>query len=708
MSPTLLTTASLATCLLLTTTALFAMGTPEDQSEEIFSLGEVSVTAPSMSPIEAGETVHEITAEEIRRSSARTVDEALVLLADVNIKMGAEGVPRVEIRGFKARNILVLLDGMPINSAFDQQFDPSTIPVGSIEKIKVTAGASSVLYGHGGLGGVVNIITKKGVQGTHGTAGFESGDGAPYLAKGSLSGSDGKLDYFLSGSAYHRDRFPLARPLSGATELNDKTGTTQPLESQGYRRNSDNTKNNALFNLGFTPGADLHLALSGSFVQGGYGKPASAVNNAFDPFAPNPQYGRVDDYHGFMTQLAADYGASDLLNIRARVYYNRIAQDNNRYDNENYNSFDDPNVPGTFHLRNTGVNSGASLQPKLDLGPVGTVTLGLSGEWQHWSSTGQAKPGGFVQQAVPGTGAGSPPYLLYPVADNYEVFQYSTALEYEVSLRKDLGFALGYAHHWQVRADRTLEGDSVSGSLFYDLYQDTRLKGAFMRNVQFPTLSQLYLRNTNNPNLLPETAYHYQLGMEQKLPGTTLFALNGFYSELYNVIALKQSGLTQFEGYVPYNVNFYLYRFYGFESSLETAFRKSLRMKLDYTLNVSRDLSVSSRDEVQYVPEHKLVASGSYDFDWGLTPFVSLVYVAHSAVYSKPSGNTQLPSQVFWKAYMGDYAVANVKVSQKLYRDRLTVYLGVDNLLDKDYEDTYGIPRPGRFVYGGLEYRFDL
>lgn len=123
---------------------------------------------------------------------------------------------------------------------------------------------------------------------------------------------------------------------------------------------------------------------------------------------------------------------------------------------------------------------------------------------------------------------------------------------------------------------------------------------------------------------------------------------------------------------------------------------------------MSRDLSLSTRDDVQYVPMYKFVASGQYDFDFGLTPFVSLVYVGHSVVYTKPSGNTELASQVFWKTYMADYAVVNVKLGQKLFKDKVTVYIGADNVLDKDYEDTYGIPRPGRFIYGGFEYRFSL
>ena len=108
-----------------------------------------------------------------------------------------------------------------------------------------------------------------------GSVGYEAGNGSPYLGKASLSGGNGKYDFFLSGSAYHRDHFPLAEPF-----------TSSIYEEAGYRKNSDDTRNNVFLNLGFTPDDEWHFTLIGNYVEGGYGKPASAINNNFDPYAP--------------------------------------------------------------------------------------------------------------------------------------------------------------------------------------------------------------------------------------------------------------------------------------------------------------------------------------------------------------------------------------------------------------------------------------
>jgi vitamin B12 transporter len=669
-------------------TPLLAIGTLEDQGEDIFSLGEVVVDG-RFSGIEAGEMVDEITAEELKTANARTLDEALNLLSEVDVRVGNEGVPRVNIRGFKSRHVLLLLDGIPMNSSFDQQFDPSLIPVEQIAKIKVTSGASSVLYGQGGLGGVINVITKKGQMGLHGKAGYEAGDGQPYLAKASLSGGSGIFDFFASGSAYKRDKFPLAEEFDATLE-----------EGDGYRKNSDSERNNAFINLGVSLTDELYVALTGNWVQGSYGKPLSAIQRTitggtFDPYAPAARYGRVEWYEGYTVQLAADYTPSDLFNLRGSLFYNRMDQDNVQYDDEDYDSIDDPYKLGSYKLRNTGITSGASLKPKFYLGEAGTVTLGLSAEWDFWRDKGLGKPG--VLGAGDEQGTGSPPFELEPVSSDEDFQIYSAAVEYEFYPFTRLGIAIGYAHHWQIRDEDSPDDYSVSASVHYDLFDSTRLKAAYQRNIRFPSLSQLYMKDSNNPYLKPEIVYHYQAGIEQKLWPRTLLKLEGFYSEAHDFIAKDQR-----EEDNSININYSLFKFTGAQASLDTTFWENLVMRASYTYLHSKDCSGSGMDELQYVPRDKFTFSGKYDFDFGLTPFVSLNWVANTYVYTK--GNVPIKE----KAKMKDYFLVNLKLNQRLWKDRLILYVGADNLFNENYEQSYGVPRPGRFIYGGLEVRFDI
>ena len=113
-----------------------ALSQVADEDAAIYTLGEV-VPSAERDGVESVGTVREITAMDIQAKGARTVDEALELLPGLDIRTGAEGIPRVNLRGFRSRHVLLMLDGIPLNSTFDGQFDPSLIPVENIAKIKV-------------------------------------------------------------------------------------------------------------------------------------------------------------------------------------------------------------------------------------------------------------------------------------------------------------------------------------------------------------------------------------------------------------------------------------------------------------------------------------------------------------------------------------------------------------------------------------------
>lgn len=101
--------------------------------------------------VEQVTTVEQVTAEQIEQANAKTLDEAIHLMNGLYVRNGGDGVPRIDVRGFRTRNVILLLDGVPLNATFDGQFDPRAIPVENIASIKVTRGGSSVLYGPGAM-----------------------------------------------------------------------------------------------------------------------------------------------------------------------------------------------------------------------------------------------------------------------------------------------------------------------------------------------------------------------------------------------------------------------------------------------------------------------------------------------------------------------------------------------------------------------------
>ncbi|MFP4124131.1 TonB-dependent receptor [Coleofasciculus sp.] len=109
--------------------------------------------------------VYVINREQIEAQGARTVQEALKYLPGILSDGTAGGqlgaLSSQFIRGSNSAQVLILLDGRPINDVgFFGGFDLSEFTADNIERIELLPGGGSTLYGSDALGGVINIITR--------------------------------------------------------------------------------------------------------------------------------------------------------------------------------------------------------------------------------------------------------------------------------------------------------------------------------------------------------------------------------------------------------------------------------------------------------------------------------------------------------------------------------------------------------------------
>ena len=642
---------------------------PENSDEGVYTLGEVVVSA-RQDVVETAGTVREVTAQDIQDKDARTLDQALQLLPGVEIRTGAGGIPRIDIHGFRSRHVLLLLDGMPLNSTYDGQFDPSIIPTENIAKIKVSYGASSVLYGQGAMGGVINIITKKGKDGIQGKASGEIGEGSSRLGRFNVGGAAENADFFVSGSMAARDDFPLS---------NDFQST--PLQGGGERNNSDNRRNNLFGNIGYSPTEEWDLGLVASFVNGHFGMPPTTKESTKsdpDPFASKPKYERVNHFQGFNTQFSTSYDLPGPVDVRGWAYYNEYDEDRTRYDNDDYNSM---TQKGTYFEDGNSKNWGGTIQTALDLTSAGSFTLALDAQKQQYDSKGKILDVKVGKE-----------YEARNFDNSWSLWLYSASLEYEITLFDSLGVVLGYGHYWQNKDEGENEdkGSFMAGA-YYDIIKGSRVRGAFAKKIRFPTLRQLYSIGEGNSDLKPETSYNYELGFEQRLPLNSRVTIDGFLSDVDDYIEKLYTD--------DYFQNWDKYRFQGFEITAETRFVDNVLLRLGYTFMDTEDQSPNSqKDELQYRPRHKLTLEGKYTFYFGLSAYANVIYTADQVYYSR--------SEPFEKAELNNYAIFNLKFDQTLFNGLLDVYVGADNLFDKNYEQSYGYPAAGRIIYGGVAVNF--
>ena len=124
------------------------------------------VTAPRAMPTATttGTQVTVVTGEELARSGARSLPEALRLAGGVWMQETNLGGGSPFLRGLTGNQVLILVDGVRINDS-TTRFGPNqalnTIDPAIVERIEIQRGPSSVLYGSDAIGGVVSIWTRR-------------------------------------------------------------------------------------------------------------------------------------------------------------------------------------------------------------------------------------------------------------------------------------------------------------------------------------------------------------------------------------------------------------------------------------------------------------------------------------------------------------------------------------------------------------------
>ena len=132
----------------------------EEEMEEII----VTATRTETPVSQLADSVTIISREQIEQQKATTVFETLRSVPGLSIrKSGSIGrQTEVTIRGSSTSQVLVMIDGIQVNSPTTGTFEFANLTTDNIERIEVVRGPQSTLYGSDAMGGLVNIITRKG------------------------------------------------------------------------------------------------------------------------------------------------------------------------------------------------------------------------------------------------------------------------------------------------------------------------------------------------------------------------------------------------------------------------------------------------------------------------------------------------------------------------------------------------------------------
>ena len=252
-----------------------------------------------------------INREEIQRSGQATLVELLQLQPGIEITSngGAGKTAGIFIRGSNSSHVVVLIDGVRVNSATLGTTTFENLPITQIDKVEILRGPASSLYGQDAIGGVIQIFTKKG-EGKprfYGSVGYGTYD--TKIVEAGVSGQINDTSFALNLSGSNTNGFsaidtnnPNFNDDDGYSNFSFNTSITQKLV-EGHEIgvqlfNSDGkTRFDNSFNLGnFSSNADIEqqsLAFTSknqflpfwiSNLKVGFSQDEVTSNDEIDPF----------------------------------------------------------------------------------------------------------------------------------------------------------------------------------------------------------------------------------------------------------------------------------------------------------------------------------------------------------------------------------------------------------------------------------------
>ena len=625
---------------------------PAPETEEVVQTEEVVVSA-TKTPVPVSHVtsaVEVITEQDMKKQNIRTVADALRLATGVAaFQSGGPGTEiNARIRGGSSSQTLVLIDGAIVNSGTLGSYDFANLTTDNIERVEILRGAQSMLWGSDAMGGVINVITKRGQGPLSATTFLEYGSFASLREGGTVSGKTGIVDYSLSLSRWDTSSFSAVNYRRGATER-DSFRNWQGSGRIGVELPHDGRLD---FNMRWM-NSDVQLdSVSATFPSDVYGSKIRSQQYVFSGSYEQP----ITGWWSQKLTLARSQEASLFL-------------------------------PGTLQ-RDLATNF---LSTPFGV-PNETRVLANRLEWQH----------NFQITKL----------LLLSAGYQFREQQgeNDTGLINRV-LSSHAGFAQAQFNLWDrvfatagIRHDSyNVFGDATTYRLtggYYHKETDTKLRASYSTGFRAPNMNELYFPNFGNPNLGPEKSQSMDVGVDQYFLSKQLKLTGGFFWNHYRnliITTFDPAFCAPFStfGFCPQQLGKAATK--GWEAGLsytyssDRQFLKGVVLQAQYTNTITRDLEAHTR--LPRWPTDQWSASVSYQ---PIEPLWITVIGRYVGSRFNTTGEQQ---------NLRAFDVWSLAVTYDVTK-RVQAYFRAENLFNEKYEEIANAGTPIRSVFGGVRVDF--
>jgi vitamin B12 transporter len=631
----------------------------------------ITATKTGINKKETGASITVITAEEIEQKKKMTVVDMLKDAPGISVTQSSSlgGLADLYIRGTSSNHAVVLIDGVKVNdpSSAGHQFDVAHLAADNIERIEIVRGSQSTLYGSDALGGVINIITKKGEGKTRFAAQVEGGSFYTFKESAGVSGGYDWAHFSINASRMDSRGFQRTSSWRGIRK------SFLSNRHDGY----DNTSASA--RAGVKTFHDSWLSLSFRYTDAGM----KIANSSYQ----EDKNHTIESQH-LSLNLAYEIPVFEWWESTLLFsYMNQFQRDKNLPDLYEYLTQEIIYGYGSFGYSNMtfrGKNMSGEFKNRFIISDIDEILCGVLYEKEY---------------------AQTMPY--WHMWNWYDWGLFSAVMEPTSPIDKTTGTWAVYAQNhlkllkriYVIAGVRYTRPDHFSSSVDYGVSGsfilpviETRLKANVGTGYKTPSLYQLY--NTferydrlSFAYLKPERTLSYDAGIEQPLWENRIVLEANYFNIDYKNMIIYDTIADSWGRY--YNSNAFTR---GVECVLTFKPIEGVTLKGFYTYSKTVNKTLRSGDMVRR-PRHRAGVSVNYAFLKKGNINISLAYTGKRRDYS-------------WTypfvGYMNPYYKLDAAASWWMI-DQLQIFIRAENLLNKKYEEVRGYRTPMFSLYGGVK-----
>lgn len=550
---------------------------------------QVEVTASRMpeSLLETPLPVRQIDSRQLTGIGARQLNDALQEQPEIVTFAGGShsGGASSNLQGFTSRDVEILIDGQPLTGRLSGYVDLNQIDASIVEAIEIKTGASAMTYGLQGMGGAINLVTRRAATGSHGS--FETGYG--YFNTGLMRADGG---FAKNGFAFY-----------GAGAL--QRGLGYDLDSSTIAKTQPANRVRNLFGSLYLPDwKNWNTGMTMLWTdQRFWGFDGSPVTGIYDFQRPKRRV-------ALLPRASLTLGANSLLSLRARKMY--------------YRSDEDVVYRNPLDIRAQATHNEAH---------------GADAEWSHFRAGGARVSSAIFFNRLTMTGA-----RLWTEGNRAATDVWSQLTTTEIPLFRPLRLLAGYrADH-----DTNFGGRfSPQAALAWRPSRWISLSGSATRGMRAPDFNEMFIFHTHaggrvriygEPTLRPQASWSYHASALSNLGSQTRLEARLFHNDMTDLIQTHFLGV-QGPASVYRYANIGRARIRGGSASLTYTPNRRLEFAAGYQYLDTRNRDLSTL--LDYAPRHR----GNFRLTWAEGRrgwLVSFFGNVTSATYFGVSGASRL------------------------------------------------------------------